>query len=236
MRFEFLWGTDTREQEYLRGVDSTSSSISFGMLYIAHGNATHERRTSFLAPTNRTSPARDAANSTPTARLLTIRIFVTCAPVTTLRFGRARTEGVRYADLNMMSLGDGTERDRTYSVETRLPIESMYIGTRVAPIVPAQHKSIILVISVKNLTRRSVDVDNMSYPNILARSQERFANLSEESKVSSLGDDTLNQGLPSSTILPLQDHPILDSSHQPEYLGAARKSQTSSSTLGRIAR
>ena len=76
---------------------------------------TYASTTSFFARTRKRGPSLDEANSTPTARgldpVVSKMMRVTGAFTETVRLGRERTVGVRYAD----------------SVVTRVPRELMYV-------------------------------------------------------------------------------------------------------------
>jgi hypothetical protein len=82
-----------------------------------HSKPTYESMTSFFARTRKRGPSLDEANSRPTARgfepAVSKIIRVTLVFTAIVKFGRARTVRVRYAD----------------SVVTRRPWESMYVTT-----------------------------------------------------------------------------------------------------------
>ena len=135
VRTEVVGGTDTGQHQDLYKCQHSTSCRSwmacaregcgphphchYHQLMIASMSAgqsmTHESRTSFLAFTRKRGPFSLFANSTPTTRVwpsvVSKRSCVTLALTATVKFGRASTLGVRYAD----------------SVVTRRPFASMYV-------------------------------------------------------------------------------------------------------------
>ena len=114
-------GLSECKDTHLRCVDGSSSTHSNTCQSVQtrrRSGTTHDTTTSFLALTSYSSPFR-SLNCTPTARgalpsTVSSRTRVTCACVAIVRFDRASTSGVRYAD----------------SVVTRRPFESMNVTAK----------------------------------------------------------------------------------------------------------